>query len=157
VTLELARVNELCSEAVEISFHALAPGNQPPAYDTRQPFRGLSPFRTEDREFFFGRDGLVEKLLQKLSVILSPLINLAVEVFVERILFPFALGLFLLIASQISPALRRQFFLRRSSDMRIRGYVVLPLVGGADGRPSVCTSASICPRYLAYSGEPCGS
>ena len=58
----LTRVNELCSEAVEISFHALAQGEQPPAYDARQPFRGLSPFRAEDREFFFGRDSLVEKL-----------------------------------------------------------------------------------------------
>jgi WD40 repeat protein len=63
----LTRVNELCSEAVEISFHALAQGEQPPAYDARQPFRGLSPFRAGDREFFFGRDSLVEKLLQKLS------------------------------------------------------------------------------------------
>jgi WD40 repeat protein len=63
----LTRVNELCSEAVEISFHALAQGEQPPAYDARQPFRGLSPFRAEDREFFFGRDSLVEKLRQKLS------------------------------------------------------------------------------------------
>src|SRR6202021_163159 len=38
----LTRVNELCSEAVEISFHALAQGEPPPAYDSRQPFRGLS-------------------------------------------------------------------------------------------------------------------
>jgi WD40 repeat protein len=63
----LTRVNELCSEAVEISFHALAQGEPPPAYDVRQPFRGLSPFRAEEREFFFGRDGLVQKLLQKLT------------------------------------------------------------------------------------------
>jgi hypothetical protein len=64
----LTRVNELCSEAVEISFHALAQGEQPPTYDARQPFRGLSPFRSEDREFFFGRDSMVEKLQRKLAV-----------------------------------------------------------------------------------------
>jgi hypothetical protein len=62
----LTRVNELCSEAVEISFNALAQGESPPTYDGRQPFRGLSPFRAEDREFFFGRDSLVEKLQNKL-------------------------------------------------------------------------------------------
>jgi hypothetical protein len=63
----LTEINELCQEAVEISFNALAQGEQPPAYDARQPFRGLSPFRAEDREFFFGRESLVQKLEQKLS------------------------------------------------------------------------------------------
>ena len=63
----LGEVNELCQEAVEISFNALAQGNQPPLYDARQPFRGLSPFRSEDQEFFFGRGVLIAKLLQKLA------------------------------------------------------------------------------------------
>jgi hypothetical protein len=45
---------------------ALAQGEQAPEYDVRQPFRGLSPFRSEDHEFFFGREALVERLQQKL-------------------------------------------------------------------------------------------
>src|SRR5262249_37008490 len=44
----LTEINELCQEAVEISFHALAHGEQAPSYDSRQPFRGLSPFRAEE-------------------------------------------------------------------------------------------------------------
>jgi WD40 repeat protein/energy-coupling factor transporter ATP-binding protein EcfA2 len=63
----LAAINEICQEAVEISFHSLAQGNQPASFDSRQPFRGLSPFRAEDREFFFGREALVDKLEQKLQ------------------------------------------------------------------------------------------
>ena len=42
-------------------------GEHPPAYDPGQPFRGLSPFRAEDREFFFGRETLVQELLAKLK------------------------------------------------------------------------------------------
>lgn len=64
----LESVNELCQEAVDLSFHALATGAAVPAYDARQPFRGLSPFRAEDREFFFGRDRLVALLLRKLQI-----------------------------------------------------------------------------------------
>ena len=64
----LARVNELCQEAAEISFNALAQGEPPPEYDSQQPFRGLSAFRFEDCKFFFGREALVDKLEQKLSV-----------------------------------------------------------------------------------------
>jgi hypothetical protein len=63
----LTGVNELCQEVVEISFNALAQGKSSPIYDARQPFRGLSPFRAADREFFFGREALVQKLFEKLS------------------------------------------------------------------------------------------
>jgi energy-coupling factor transporter ATP-binding protein EcfA2 len=63
----LTEINELCQEAVEVSFNALAQGEQPPSYDPRQPFRGLSPFRSQDRDFFFGREALVDKLQQKLA------------------------------------------------------------------------------------------
>jgi WD40 repeat protein len=63
----LKEVNELCQDVVEISFDALAQGQQPPVYDSRQPFRGMSPFRFEDREFFFGREALIDKLERKLA------------------------------------------------------------------------------------------
>jgi WD40 repeat protein/energy-coupling factor transporter ATP-binding protein EcfA2 len=58
----LAAANQLCSDALDLSFNALALGQEPPAYDGRCPFRGLFPFRAEDREFFFGRQALVDKL-----------------------------------------------------------------------------------------------
>jgi WD40 repeat protein/energy-coupling factor transporter ATP-binding protein EcfA2 len=63
----LSEVNEICQETVEISFHALAEGEPAPAYDARQPFRGMKPFRTGDREFFFGRELLIQKLENKLT------------------------------------------------------------------------------------------
>ena len=46
---------------------ALALGQPPPAYDGRCPFRGLQPFRAEDRDFFFGREKLVEELCDKVA------------------------------------------------------------------------------------------
>ncbi|MGB3189608.1 MAG: CHAT domain-containing protein [Limnoraphis sp.] len=63
----LQDLNSLCTEVVEISFNALALGELPPEYDSRCPFRGLYPFRTEDREFFFGRDELIQQLKSKLE------------------------------------------------------------------------------------------
>ncbi len=63
----LAQVNGICSEALDISFNALALGKEPPTYDERCPFQGLYPFREDDREFFFGREVLVQKLHQKLE------------------------------------------------------------------------------------------
>jgi hypothetical protein len=63
----LMELNELCQEAVEVSFNALAQGEPAPGYDARQPFRGMSPFRIEDREFFFGREALIRTLEKKLA------------------------------------------------------------------------------------------
>ncbi|MEW5859394.1 MAG: CHAT domain-containing protein, partial [Cyanobacteriota bacterium] len=63
----LEEVNNLCDEALDLSFSALALDQQPPKYDSRCPFRGLYPFHVEDREFFFGRDRLIEQLRQKLT------------------------------------------------------------------------------------------
>jgi WD40 repeat protein/energy-coupling factor transporter ATP-binding protein EcfA2 len=63
----VAEINKLCGEALDLSFGALALGQEPPAYDDRCPFRGLYPFRVEDREFFFGRETLIEQLQQKLA------------------------------------------------------------------------------------------
>jgi WD40 repeat protein len=63
----LQALTEICQEAVGISFHALVHGMPVPAYDSRPPFRGLSPFREGDHDFFFGRDALIDALLRKLT------------------------------------------------------------------------------------------
>jgi hypothetical protein len=61
--VDLERVSTECTD---LSFKALALGQQPPTYDPQCPFRGLYPFRVEDQEFFFGREDLVNKLHHKL-------------------------------------------------------------------------------------------
>ncbi len=63
----LEEVNNLSLSALDFSFNALALGKEPPSYDSRCPFLGLRSFRPEDREFFFGREALVEQLKQKLA------------------------------------------------------------------------------------------
>jgi WD40 repeat protein/DNA replication protein DnaC len=63
----LEEINNLCEEILDLNFHALALDQQPPTYDSRCPFRGLYPFRVENREFFFGREELITQLQQKLS------------------------------------------------------------------------------------------
>ncbi len=63
----LAEINNFCEEILDLNFHALALDKQPPNYDSRCPFRGLYPFRVENREFFFGREQLIVQLQQKLS------------------------------------------------------------------------------------------
>ena len=63
----LSEVNTLCEEIVDLSFNALALGQQPPAYNSRCPFLGLYPFREENREFFFGREQLIAQLQQELT------------------------------------------------------------------------------------------
>ncbi len=63
----LAEVDATCTEALDLGFAALALGQEPPAYDARCPFRGLYPFRAEDRDFFFSREALVGELLGRLA------------------------------------------------------------------------------------------
>lgn len=63
----LTAANVLGQEIAEISFNDLALRKAPPPYDSRCPFRGLYPFRPEDRSFFFGRKRLVEALLSRLG------------------------------------------------------------------------------------------
>lgn len=63
----LEDIDELCLEILDLDFNALAMGQEPPPYDSRNPFRGLYAFRPEDSQFFFGREALVEKLLDKVS------------------------------------------------------------------------------------------
>jgi hypothetical protein len=63
----LEELDAMSKEALDLDFAALALGQDPPAYDARNPFRGLNPFRAEDRAFFFGRETLVEELRQRLA------------------------------------------------------------------------------------------
>jgi WD40 repeat protein len=66
-TRALDEVNSLCDEALERSFAALALGKEPPPYDGDCPFRGLLYFGAENRKFFFGREGLVARLEERLA------------------------------------------------------------------------------------------
>jgi WD40 repeat protein len=63
----LAVVNDLCTEALDLSFKALVDDQQLPPYDSRCPFRGLDPFKAEDRPFFFGREAWTTRLKQGLA------------------------------------------------------------------------------------------
>jgi hypothetical protein len=63
----LDALNTLSGEVIDLSFNALALGKSPPDYDARCPFRGLAAFRPEDREFFFGREALVGRLVERLK------------------------------------------------------------------------------------------
>ncbi|MDZ8189931.1 MAG: CHAT domain-containing protein [Nostoc sp. ChiSLP02] len=63
----LEEVNNLCEEILDFNFHGLALDRQLPNYDSRCPFRGLYPFRVENREFFFGREQLIAQLQEKLT------------------------------------------------------------------------------------------
>ncbi|MBL8050089.1 MAG: SUMF1/EgtB/PvdO family nonheme iron enzyme [Anaerolineales bacterium] len=65
--VSIAEINRICNEALDISFNSLCLGNELPEYDLSSPFRGLESFRPEHSEFFFGRELLVEKLVQKIK------------------------------------------------------------------------------------------
>ncbi|MFK0729809.1 MAG: CHAT domain-containing protein [Gloeotrichia echinulata HAB0833] len=63
----LEDVNNLCLEVLDLSFNAVALDREPPIYDASCPFLGLYPFRVENQKFFFGREGLIIQLQQKLE------------------------------------------------------------------------------------------
>ncbi|MCP4395905.1 MAG: hypothetical protein GY801_01145, partial [bacterium] len=63
----LREVNTICEEVLDLNFRALVLGQDPPTYDDRCPFQGLYPFYLQDREFFFGRETLVQTLKQTLE------------------------------------------------------------------------------------------
>ena len=65
--LNLNALNLLYTEVLDMSFNALALGQDPPAYNERCPFPGLMAFHPEDSEFFFGRETLVRKLENRLK------------------------------------------------------------------------------------------
>ena len=54
------RMKLMCMEVMDISFRAICLGQNPPPYDSRPPFLGLFAFHPKDREFFFGREALVQ-------------------------------------------------------------------------------------------------
>ncbi len=62
----LAVISQLSTKVLDLDFKALALGKELPPLDTRCPFRGLYPFRSEDCEFFCGREALIKQLQQKL-------------------------------------------------------------------------------------------
>jgi len=63
----LVELDQLCLDALDMDFRALALGQPPLTYDARAPFRGLASFRTEDQTFFFGREPLVAQLTHRLQ------------------------------------------------------------------------------------------
>src|SRR5262249_13783972 len=63
----LAEVQRICEESLDLSFTALALDQKTPDLDPRCPFQGLLPFRYENREFFFGREALIQRLERKLA------------------------------------------------------------------------------------------
>jgi len=63
----LDQLNSLSLKALDLYFNALCLGQTPLAYDSRSPFRGLESFRPEDAAYFFGREALTQKLVQKLK------------------------------------------------------------------------------------------
>ena len=63
----LAELETINSEVLDFSFKALALGQEPPAYDDRCPYLGLAAFQAANRAFFFGREPLVSKLVNRLA------------------------------------------------------------------------------------------
>jgi WD40 repeat protein len=73
----LAAVNAMSEEVLDLYFPALALGQEPLRYDRRCPFPGLLAFGSrfassgkpedDDRNFFFGREGLIKELVVKLE------------------------------------------------------------------------------------------
>lgn len=61
------RMKLICLEALDVSFQSLCKGENPPPYDSRPPFLGLFAFKPEDSEFFFGRNALTQKLVDRLK------------------------------------------------------------------------------------------
>jgi WD40 repeat protein len=59
----LEQAGAICAEATDLSFAALAQGQEPAPYDDRCPFPGLAPFREHNQAFFFGREELVRELV----------------------------------------------------------------------------------------------
>ncbi|MEZ4660209.1 MAG: CHAT domain-containing protein [Caldilineaceae bacterium] len=63
----LDALDALCSEVLDINFNVLALGQEPPLYDDRCPYLGLAAFHAENSSFFFGREPLTARLLQRLQ------------------------------------------------------------------------------------------
>ena len=64
---QLKQIDTICNDLLDISFKALALGQQPPGYDERCPYLGLAAFHTENHPFFFGREPLTAHLTKRLD------------------------------------------------------------------------------------------
>jgi hypothetical protein len=60
------RLSQICEEALDVRFDALANGSPLPRYDGRCPFRGLLPFGPGQAQFFFGRGPLIKRMAELL-------------------------------------------------------------------------------------------
>jgi hypothetical protein len=56
------------NERVLLHDRSLSPEGTAPAAPIRNPYKGLRPFAEEDADDFFGRDRLVEALLEALAM-----------------------------------------------------------------------------------------
>ena len=63
----LIAIDTINSEVLDYSFKALALGQAAPAYDERCPYLGLAAFHAQNRAFFFGREPLVARLVNRLA------------------------------------------------------------------------------------------
>lgn len=64
-TQALTGINSLSLEVLDLSFNALALGQEPPAYNATCPFQGLLAFDYARRSYFFGREQLTDLLRKK--------------------------------------------------------------------------------------------
>jgi formylglycine-generating enzyme required for sulfatase activity len=64
---QLETVKAMCMEVTDISFHALCTGQTPPRYNSTSPFPGLKSFGPKDRAFFFGREELTARLVERIE------------------------------------------------------------------------------------------
>ena len=61
-------LEQLCEEALEVSFAELARGQRkPPRYNAECPFPGLRAFTSAQRRYFRGRDALVATLVERMK------------------------------------------------------------------------------------------
>lgn len=63
---EMAELEAISSEVLELSFRHIARGRSVPAYDGRCPFPGLNAFQPADSAFFFGREELVVRMSERI-------------------------------------------------------------------------------------------
>lgn len=66
-TAVLHELDVLCLETLDLSFSAVAMGAPLATYDNRCPFPGLAAFAPENRDFFFGRSTLIQRLMMRLT------------------------------------------------------------------------------------------
>lgn len=66
--LGLPELERLCEEVLELPLLAFARGKSPPPYFAECPFPGLRAFTASQKQFFCGRDALVNGLVERLRL-----------------------------------------------------------------------------------------